>query len=126
MASPQLEKLFRDHPMPKIANPKLKKRLEKLFEGSRWVSELGCSIRSIAYNFHTRIGRVDMAMPDCYINGCVSLVRRIDPKVWRIETYVGNRPDTFYTYDGYQWATHLILSSATNPALEAAQDPFGS
>jgi len=58
MASPQLEKLFRDHPMPKIANPKLKKRLEKLFEGSRWVSELGCSIRSIAYNFHTRIGRV--------------------------------------------------------------------
>jgi hypothetical protein len=76
--------------------------------GPKWVRELGCSIRSIAYDFHSRTGCVDMAIPDCHMNGCISLFHQIDPEVQRIETYVGNRPEMFYLYDGCQWVGRLV------------------
>jgi hypothetical protein len=37
------------------------------------------------------------------MEGCVDLFERIDPEVKRIETFVGDVPDTIYTKTAGRW-----------------------
>jgi|SRR6516165_10288262 hypothetical protein len=70
----------------------------------RFISDLGSFVRSLAYSFEAKKGRLDMPPVSCCdMNGCIELFRTIDPEVCRIETYSGGLPDTAYERDGKQW-----------------------
>jgi hypothetical protein len=66
----------------------------------RFSSALCCSVRSVAYDFESRKGRLDM-LPGCCcdMGGCILLFRAIDPEARRLETYAGDLRDTVYERD---------------------------
>jgi hypothetical protein len=65
-----------------------------------FVSELGCFVHGLHYDFATRRGTATLAAGGCTdMAGCIALFQRIDPDVRYIKTFSGSRPDTWYTRD---------------------------
>ena len=47
----------------------------------RFISDLGSFVRSLAYSFEAKKGRLDMPPVSCCdMNGCIELFRTIDPQ----------------------------------------------
>ena len=67
-------------------------------------SDLQCDVRSLTYDFKTRIGTLEMP-PDncCDMLGCIHLFERIDVEVKRIDTFAGSIPDTSYKLSTKGW-----------------------
>ncbi|MGH8432866.1 MAG: hypothetical protein ACREUF_20960 [Solimonas sp.] len=75
-----------------------------------------CSVKSMGYDFETRVGTLNMAEHECCdMSGCIAFFTRIDPDVVRINTFSGSKPDTAYLRSGGQWQA-MALEHAVPPA----------
>jgi hypothetical protein len=73
-----------------------------------------CSVVSLAYDFASHVGRLDMERYNCCdMGGCLALFRGIDPKVKAIHTYAGGKPDTIYRREGKEWGAYWPSASST-------------
>jgi hypothetical protein len=60
-------------------------------------TELMCSIDRLDFDFGAHVATLHLADGDCpHMDGAIRLCRRIDPRVQRIVTYSGARPDILY------------------------------
>ncbi|MBY5841426.1 hypothetical protein J3P71_03995 [Rhizobium leguminosarum] len=67
-------------------------------------SKLKCQVKSLSYDFKTRTGTLLMAeINACDAMGCWEIFSAIDPDVKRIETFAGDKADTFYIRSGKEW-----------------------
>jgi hypothetical protein len=75
-----------------------------------------CEVRSIAYDFDRRLGRLYMAEGNCCdMSGCIGFFVGVDPAVRHIETFAGDMPDTVYVRDGDLPAGHRLEWTAMLP-----------
>jgi hypothetical protein len=64
-------------------------------------SKLVCDVRSITYNYDTRVGIVDIAHGCTDMWGAIDLFKQIDPEVGAVFTFsTGVGQDTFYFRTG--------------------------
>lgn len=75
--------------------------LDKLYD-----ARFKCCVLSLDYDFTRHVGRVIMREWDCCdMIGCIEVFEKIDPKVKEVETYSGEKLDTFYRLgEDSQWA----------------------
>jgi len=88
-------------------------------DDSVFVAALGTCILSMAYDYRTRIGTIQM--PDAYCTnmlGAITLFTQIDPDVRRIVTVAGSTVDTVYVRRGERWqATSEIHHPRVGPLV---------
>jgi hypothetical protein len=61
-------------------------------------------VRSIAYDFESRVGIVYMPENCCtHMTGAIEVFEQIDPKVRQVQTFAVDVPDTVYTRAAKEW-----------------------
>lgn len=69
-----------------------------------WNEGLKCHVVRLAYDFVSRVGRLDMAAGDCCdMSGCIRLFQQIDPAAQVVRTYSGDTPNTRYEELRGEW-----------------------
>ena len=67
-------------------------------------SGLQCCVLLVAYDFRTRVGRLDMARGNCCdMSGAIAFFEAIDPQVIQIQTYAAAKRDTVYVKRRWGW-----------------------
>jgi hypothetical protein len=73
-------------------------------ESEYYIEELKAAVKSISYDFDTKIGNLympDMCCTD--MSGCIAFFQRIDPRVESIYTFSNGVRDTSYHLRGGEW-----------------------
>jgi hypothetical protein len=61
-------------------------------------------IVQLVYYPHRCVLEIYLADGDCTdMSGAIELARRIDPEIDRIRTFSGDKPDTYYNFEGVEW-----------------------